>query len=535
MRNSFSNLAARLCGCVIFTLFLSCSVGCSKKLSKPKQSLRINFGRDAYTLDPRKAEEEASQNLAIMLYEGLMRVGKGGKLEFALAEGYTLSPDKKTYTFFLRDANWSSGEPITAHDFEYSWKKILSPDFQTPVTYEFYILKNGKDAALGKKSLDTVGVKALDHKTLEVTLEYPAPYFPDITASNPYYYPVLSGTDEKSPEAFSGKGGSFSGPFKLKTWERGHKITLEKNDAYWDQKQVHLEDIQISCVGDMRTELALFEDKQLDWAGQPISLGLPIDALESLQKEGKLKTASPSKLYLYFFNVNKAPFDNQKMRRAFSLAINRKEIVDHVAQGGQVPAHGFVPPLFAKTAINYFNDGDLGEAQKLFNEALEEMSVTRETMPQVSINAYNSSVQQKVAQTVARQWEAAFGIPVQIENSEWSVHVDKLYHLDYQVLCINWFPSLRDPMCFLEIFSSERSNLNGWDDASYKKLLDKSKHARSTKARNALLVEAEKMLVENMPAAPLYFNGANYLIADNLHGVRVGEFGTVDFKYAYFR
>lgn len=524
----------RLLVLALIGLFLSVSAGCSKTPSKPKQSLRINFGRDAYTLDPRKAEEEASQNLALMLYEGLMRVGQEGKLEFALAKGYTLSSDKKTYTFFLRDAKWSSGQAITAHDFEYSWKKILSPKFQTPVAYEFYILKNGKEAATGKKSLDSVGVKALDNKTLEVTLEYPAPYFPDITASNPYYYPVCSGIDEQNPEAFSGKGGSFSGPFKLKKWERGHKIILEKNPAYWDKEHVYLEDIQISCVGDMRTELALFEDKQLDWAGQPISLGLPIDALESLQKEGKLKTASPSKLYLYFFNVNKAPFDNQKMRCAFSLAINRKEIVKHVAQGGQVPAQGFVPPLFAKSSERYFKDGDIEIAQKLFNEALEEMSLTRETLPDVCINAYSSSVQEKVAQTVARQWETAFNIPVRIENSEWSVHIDKLYHLDYQILCVNWFPSLRDPMCFLEIFSPERSNFNSWDHPEYKKLLEKSKHARSTKARNTLLIEAEKMLVENMPAAPLYFNGANYLIADNLRGVRVGEFGTVDFKYAYF-
>jgi oligopeptide transport system substrate-binding protein len=472
--------------------------------------------------------------MTLMLYEGLMRLDKEGKLALALAQSYSLSSDKKTYTFTLRDAKWSDGSPITAYDFEYSWKKILSPDFETPIKHDLYIFAGGKQASKGEIPFDDVGIRALDEKTLQVTLAYPAPYFLDMIASTPYFYPAKARIDEIEPKAFSSTKGIYSGPFILSRYRPGHSIRVEKNPHYWDAESVKLDAIEISCLSDMHTELALFERGELDWAGQPLSLGLPIDAIDQLQKEGLLKTAKPSKLYLYFFNVDTPPFNNVKMRKAFSLAINRGDIVRHVTQGGQQPALGFVPTIFAKHRGTYFKDNDVKEARRLFELGLKEMGKTRETLEPIKINAYSASIQEKVAQTVARQWEAAFGVPIKIETSEWSVHIDKLYNKDYQALCVNWFPSVRDPICFLEIFSPEREGIANWKDVSYSKLLDRSNHLQNTSERNATLVEAEQMLVDYMPAAPLYFNGANYLLNDRLKNVYVSEFGIVDFKCASF-
>ena len=516
--------------CLLVGLF---AVGCNQKNAKCPKTVHLNFGRNVYTLDPRKAEEESSQNIALMLYDGLVRLDENGKLGLALAQSYTLSSDKKTYTFILREANWSDGSPITANDFEYSWKKILSPDFDSPIKHDLYIFKGAKQASKGELSFDDVGIKAIDAKTLKVTLEYPAPYFLDMIASTPYFYPTKAGIDEIEPKAFSGTKGIYSGPFVLTRYRPSHSIRVEKNPHYWDAKSVKLEAIDISCVSDMHTELALFERGELDWAGQPISLGLPIDAIDQLQKEGRLKTAKPSKLYLYFFNVDCPPFNNVKMRRAFSFAINRSDIVRHVTQGGQQPALGFVPTIFSKQSGSYFKDNNVKEAKHLFELALKEMGKTRETLEPIKINAYTASIQAKVAQTVARQWEAAFDIPIKIETSEWSVHIDKLYNKDYQALCINWFPAIRDPICFLEIFSPERGIVS-WKDASYTQLINRSNYLQDISERNATLVEAEQMLINDMPAAPLYFNGANYLLNDRLKKVYVSEFGIVDFKHAYF-
>lgn len=526
---------ARLTAVIFMCLFVGLfAAGCSKKQAKDLKTAHLNFGRNVYTLDPRKAEEESSQNLTLMLYDGLTRLDKDGKLQLALAESYTLSSDKKTYTFTLREAKWSDGSPITARDFEYSWKKILSPDFDSPIKHDLYIFAGAKQASKGELAFDAVGIQALDDKTLRVTLEYPAPYFLDMIASTPYFYPVKADIDTLKTNAFNSTKGIYSGPFTLTRYKPGHSIRVEKNPTYWDADAVKLNAIEISCVSDMHTELALFERGELDWAGQPISLGLPIDAIDQLQKEGRLKTAKPSKLYLYFFNVERAPFNNVKMRRAFSFAINRADIVEHVTQGGQKPALGFVPTIFAKRSGDYFKDNDVQEARRLFELALKEMGKTRETLEPIRINAYSASIQEKVAQTVARQWEEAFNIPIKIETSEWSVHIDKLYNKDYQALCVNWFPSMRDPICFLEIFSPEREGIANWKDATYSKLLDRSNHLQDVHERNATLIEAEQMLIDTMPAAPLYFNGANYLLNDRLKNVYVSEFGIVDFKCASF-
>lgn len=516
-----------------FFVALILFTGCSRKEAK-RSTLRLNFSCDVETLDPRKTYDETSANLLNMLYEGLLRTGPDGSLQPGLAEHYEISPDGLTYTFFLRDALWSDGSAVTAYDFEYSLKRILSPNFLTKVKSKLYPIRGAEAAATGRGLIEGVGIHALSEKKLQIELARPTPYFLNLVAMW-NYFPVRAQIDETTPSwPRQIAAQSYCGPFILKEHKPDNCLILEKNPLYWDVANIAIDRVEISMTVDAHTELELFEQGELDWAGQPLSRGLPLDSLDPLKRRGLLQAASPNKVYYYLFNTQKAPFNNEKMRRAFSYAICRSEIVDFVAGSGNRPALSFVPPAYVNASEELFSDGDVAEAKRLFNEALEEMGSSRASLPKISISLYRSPVQEKVVQTIARQWEKAFGIPIEIEIAEWSVHVAKIGSRDFQVLCVNWFPDFPDAMCFLDAFDSAGDDVTGWLSPKYSNLLGRAKLTSSYATRTHILSDAEKMLAEAMPAAPLYYNGPAYVVSDRLTGAFVTEFNMVELKWAKF-
>lgn len=516
----------------IFLALILCT-GCSRKETR-RSTLRLNFSCDVETLDPRKTCDETSANLLNMLYEGLLRTGPDGTLQPGLARRYEISPDGLTYTFFLREALWSDGAPVTAYDFEYSLKKILNPNFLTKTKSKLYPIRGAEAAATGRGSINGVGIHALSEKKLQIELARPTPYFLNLVAMW-NYFPVRAQIDETTPSwPRQITAQSYCGPFILKEHKPDNCLILEKNPLYWDETNVAIDHVEISMTADAHTELEFFEQGELDWAGQPLSRGLPLDSLDPLKKRGLLQTANPNKVYYYLFNTQKAPFNNAKMRRAFSYAICRREIVDFVAGSGNQPALSFVPPVYVNANEELFADGSVAQARRLFDEALIEMGLSRTSLPQLTISLYRSPVQEKVVQTIARQWEKAFGIPIGIEISEWSVHVRKIGSRDFQVLCVNWFPDFPDAMCFLDAFDSVGDDITGWLSPQYSNLLGRAKQTSSYAKRTHILSDAEKMLAQAMPAAPLYYNGPAYVVSDRLTGAFVTEFNMVEFKWAKF-
>lgn len=516
----------------VFLALLLCT-GCSKKEDK-HSTLRLNFSCDIETLDPRRTNDETSANLLNMLYEGLLRTGPEGQLLPGLAERYEISSDGLTYTFFLREAMWSDGTPVTAYDFEYTFKRILSPEFLTKVKSKLYCIRGAEAAGMGRGSIDGVGIHALSEKKLQIELARPTPYFLNLVAMW-NYFPVRTQIDKTSPSWTRQVAlQSYCGPFVLKEYKPDDCFILEKNPLYWDVENVAIDRVEISVIGDAHTELELFEQGDLDWSGQPLSRGLPLDALDPLKRSGLLKASSPNRVYFYLFNTQAAPFNNEKLRRAFSYAICRREVVDFIAGSSNRPALSFVPPAYVNAREELFADGNVSEARKLFNEALEDMGLSRASFPKLCISLFRSPVQEKVVQTIARQWEKAFGIPIEIEISDWSVHVSKIGSRDFQVLCVNWFPDFPDAMCFLDAFDSAGEDLTGWLNPKYSNLLGRAKRTSSYAKRTEMLSDAEQLLAQAMPAAPLYYNGPAYVISDRISGAFITEFNMVEFKWAKF-
>lgn len=312
--------------------------------------LRISTEGEAQTLDPRRARDLPTATVIHMLYEGLLRNGADGQPAPAIAESYSVSPDQMTYTFILRPSAWSNGEPVTAADFEETWKTLLAPSFPSPNAYQLYPIRGAQAAKEGRASTDAVSVRAVDDKTLVIELEQPTPYFPSLLATH-FFYPVHASLRHAPSDASSSSDSQIAtnGPFALEKWLKHNELTAIPNPHYWDRSNVHLDQISLILL-DNPTALQLFQRGELEWTGSPLST-LSIDALASLKKQGGLEVMPAAGTYLLRINTEKPPFTSPKMRQAFALALNRADLVEHVLQGNQIPAFGIVPPLFWKGSL----------------------------------------------------------------------------------------------------------------------------------------------------------------------------------------
>ncbi|CAF24226.1 peptide ABC transporter substrate-binding protein [Candidatus Protochlamydia amoebophila] len=515
----------------IFFLFLiPLFTGCDRKIKPTRaeeQIFRISCESDLLTLDPRLVRDLGSITVMQALYEGLTRIQADGTITLANAETVTLSPDHKTYTFKLRSNEWSNGDPVTAYDFEESWKSVLSPQFPSPNAYQLYVIKGAQEAKEGTANLDQVGIYAKDKQTLIVELKNPTPYFLNLTATH-FFFPVHAGLRNQPHPSNSFY--STNGPFKIDSWT--NDLSIIPHVGYWDNSAIKLNKIIFNTL-DNPTALQLFQNHKLDWTGSPLST-ISIDALIALKKSKNFHVTPAAGIHLFRVNTSKFPLDQIKIRQALALALNRKELVEHVLQGNQEPATGLVPPTWLKTSV-FFQDGNDRMAQQLFNEALKKNNLGLQNFPKLILCYASGERPHKIAQVVQQQWKNVLGINVQLQAYESKVYFDLLKKQDYQIGIGSWYADFRDPISFLDVFKFRNNGTNntGWENQHYIDLLTKGSQETSPNQRNQLLIEAEKLLIQEMPIIPLFFGSYNYLKKENVHDVYFSELGYLDLKKAY--
>jgi len=269
-------------------------MGCSPKPKKEseKTTLHLNISRDVVTFDPRKGGDFVSSTLQFLLFEGLTKMTPYSIVSPALAEQIDVSDDHLVYTFHLRDAKWSNGAPITAFDFVQTWKDMLQPNFPCPNAHLLYPIKNAENAKRGLVSDRQIGIRAINHKLLEIHLEKPTPYFLEMI-SFCVFFPVHQNTALRNPQWTNSQGDEFvcNGPYKLVKHKRGNEILLEKNPHYWDAANVSLDQIKISIIDNEMTAMKLYEMNELDVLGLPFT-GIPSDYVPTLMDKGMVKTSS---------------------------------------------------------------------------------------------------------------------------------------------------------------------------------------------------------------------------------------------------
>lgn len=496
-----------------------------------KRMLRISLPEDIRSLDPAFAFENNSSHIVNMVFEGLMRRGVDDVPQLAIAKNIDISRDQTHYVFHLRDCNWSDGVPITAYDFEFAWKRALDPNTKavTQVPYYFYPIKNAKLSLSGKLSVDKVCVHAIDAKTLAIDLEYPSPYFLDIVAL-PYFYPIPKHAIEEDSNWGNNENLVCNGPFTLKSWKKGNRIEVVKNLNYWDQENVHLDGININIVGDSNTSLLLYEKGSLDWVGAPFDrMSCDVSSLD--------RSKESVHAYWFFANTEKYPLNNQKLRKALSYAIDRKSIVDNVFHDSGEPAMSLLSPPLRLRIGHCFEDNNVSGARKLFEEALYELGISEEDLPEIELSyVADLEIHTRIAQAVQDQLKKALNVKIGLRKAGWAVHYDSVSSGDYDLGFMGWFTSVLDSSFILENFKNKGDNSNKcrWENAQYKKCLDQANITLNQMERVRLLREAEDILIEEMPIIPLCFVNQRFAKNPRLKGENLSALHFIDFKSAYF-
>lgn len=511
------------CGIVILhvLLLIACLLqACDKPSQKPShaphplQRLRMTMNREPQSLDPRKGAEVVSASLHFLLFEGLTRFNADWTLSLSVADAIDISENKKIYRFHLRETYWSDGSRVTAHDFAYAWKKILQPNFPSPNAHLFYPIKNAQAAKRGLCSTEEIGISVIDESNLQVELENPTPYFLKLTAFCTFF-PVQQKADLEDPTWALAHDKRFicNGPFQLTAWRNMQSIQLTRNPFYWDKEKIPLDEIEFLLLSDGMTALHLFEVNQLDLI-QFSLCPLPADCLSFLREQPEFYTEPTSGSVFVAFNTRTYPFHNNKLRLAFSLALDRRIIIENITQLDEQPALEFVPPVLKNNILHpLLSDDSQKEALSLFQEALGELGLsTAEELPPLTYLYSTSDINKKTAETIQMQLRKVLGVEISLQALEHGCLLSKLQNKHFEMVQTVWIAQYNDPMNFLERFKSSDNikNYSGWEDPYFSQLLARSSLESGDKRLETLL-EAEKFLIEAMPVIPLYHLNASFL------------------------
>ncbi|HLS09920.1 peptide ABC transporter substrate-binding protein [Lentibacillus sp.] len=495
--------------------------------------LRMNNGEEPTSLNPPIGFDSVSWNVLNNLMEGLTRLGQDDMPQPAIAEDWDISDDGKTYTFYLReDANWSNGDPVTAEDFVYAWKQLLNPETGSSAAFLGYFIEGGEAYNAGDGSADDVAVEAVDEKTFEVTLTAPTGFFLHVV-TNPAFFPVNKEVAEENPE-WHAEAESFvsNGPFELESWSHDQEMVFVKNAEYWDSDTVNLDKVNWVMVPDVNTEYQMFESDELDVTE------IPSDMADQLIDGDNVVIEDQAGLYFYRFNVTEEPFQNEKIRKAFALAINQDDIVDYVTKNNEQAAKAFVSPGFTTPSGEDFRDVngemvsfDPEQAKQLLEEGMEEEGY--DELPPVTLT-YNTDEQHKaIAETMQNMFSENLGVDVELANTEWNVFLEDQKSLNHQLSRSSFLFDYGDPVNFLESFITDSSmNRTGWSNEEYDELIAQAKQETDEEKRWELMYEAEQMLAGEMPIFPIHYYNQVYIYKDNVKDVVRHPVGYLELKWA---
>jgi dipeptide transport system substrate-binding protein len=504
-----------------------------KKEAKVEKVLNLNNGQEPTSFDPPIGFDAVSWNSLNNLMEGLTRLGPDNQPQAATASKWDLSADGKTYTFHIRsNAKWSNGDDVKASDFVYSWKRLLDPKTGSSAAFLGYFIEGGEAYNTGKGSADDVKVKAVDDKTLEVTLNSPSSYFLSII-SNPCFFPIDEKVATANPKWFA-EANTFvgNGPFNLSDWQHDSEFTFTKNPKYWDAKHVKIDKVHWAMVNDENTEYQMYKTGDLDTSDVPAELA------DQLFKSGDVKVEDQAGEYFYRFNLTKAPFQNENIRKAFALAVNQQQMVDLVTKNKEKPAYGFVSygfkdpngKDFRKTSGDLIKT-DVAKAKELLKKGMEEEGY--KTLPEVTLTYSTSDQHKKIAEALQQMFKENLGVDVKLANMEASVFATDQKALKFQLSRSSFLADYPDPINFLENFiTGSPMNRTGWSNAQFDQLIKDAKNEKDDKKRYDMMYQAEKIFLDAAPIIPIHFYNQVYLQNKNVTGIVRHPVGYLELKWA---
>jgi oligopeptide transport system substrate-binding protein len=516
---------------------------CSKRetpveIGNREQILHRGIGSEPKDLDPQTVTGVTECNVIIGLIEGLVSQNpKDLSPVPGVAERWESSTNGLVYTFYLRkNAKWSNGDPVTAHDFVFSFKRVLSPRLGAPYAYMLYCLKNGEAYNKGSVSdFSQVGARAIDDYTLELNLASPTPYLIELLAHHswfPVHPPTLRRFGEEQPDSKWTKAGNFvgNGPFNLKSWEPDKQIVIEKSQTYWDKNAVRLKEIHFYPIGDHKSEERSFRAGQLH-----VTETMPLDRIGYYRrhKPESLRLTPYLGTYFYRINVTRPPLDNAKVRKALAMAINRRNVTTYVSKGGEVPAFYLTPPDTAGYTCRTSFSEDVEKAKKLLAEA---GYPDGKGFPKVQLLYNTSDAHVRIAEAIQQMWKMSLNIDIELINMEWKVYIAATDEMKYDISRASWIGDYVDPNTFLDMFITDRgNNRTGWSNKEYDRLLSEAAQAGDMKKRFEFFQKAEQLLMDEMPIIPIYFYRSKHLVHPSVQGWDPNILDMHSYKFVYLK
>lgn len=518
--------------------------------------LVFNHGKELKAWDP-SIDDSGGSFVIGNIFEGLMRDTKDGKLVPGQAKKYTVSNDGLTYTFYLRDdIFWTDGKPVTAQDFAYGWMRLVDPKVGAEYSWMAVpYIKNAKAFFDGKVTADKVDIKAINDKTFEVKLESKVPYFMSLTSFF-CFMPVRKDIVEKYGDGWekNPKTCVTNGPFYLEEYKLGDYMIIAKNPKFHEKNLVKIDKVKMVFVAEQTTALNAFNAGDIH-VNQEIP---PAELPRLIAEEPNLVFAPRLQTAYIIFNVDKPPFNDPRVRKAFSLALDRKALCEKALKGGEIPATGIIPPVIplsdGKSARKLAANGKpvmefgvdpnaarVKEAQKLLADA---GYPNGKGFPKITYSFVTRESLKKLSEAMQEMWKNNLNIKVELENMEWQVLVDKRKKGQFLISGGNWTGDYADPMTFFDAFGADSS----WNECQWRWRASKvaphdtvfhKEHKAfedeinliqktSGKDRDAHIAKAEKILMDATPVAPLFYGNYCYLVnqakVQNVWRNKVGEY-----------
>ena len=511
---------------LISLLLLALASACKTAPQGGDKHFRVNLGTEPPSLDWSLATDHVSFNVISNLMVGLTEFDKDLKPAPVIARSWEFQDGGKKIVFHLRDdVQWSDGKKVRAQDFEYSWKRLLNPKTASQYAYILFDVANAQEYNEGKvKDASTVGVQARDEQTLIVTLRHPASYFLAITTFE-VTYPQRQDIIEKFDTRWTEPGNIVTnGPFRLQTWRHENQIELSANPTFF-RGQPSLEKVTMYMVNEKTTAVTMFEQGNLDFIDDH---SIPPLDKPRLSKMPGYKLVPQLRGEYYSFAVDRKPFDNPQVRKAFAMAIDR-EVLPKILQGGQTPASSWIPPgmLAHNPEIGLkFNPDD---ARRLLKEA---GYPDGKGLPAIVLG-YNTDEEKKlVAEAIQSMWQKHLGVVVKIENQEWKVFLKKLQTDPFPVFRSGWGADYPDPDNFMKLFTSNSGNNHGrWKNSRYDQLLELAARELEAKKRSQLYDDAQRMLTATDAAiVPLYWKAEATMLNPKFTGLEYNSMARMDLR-----
>lgn len=525
---------------ILLIVYFILSISCKSRTNLSDDVIVINMGAEPSTIDPNLNTLNVVSAMLFHAFESLTKIDSNGNVVAGIAENWNISEDGKTYIFHLRtNAKWSDGEPLTAHDFEYSWKRVVNPEVAAKYSSMMEMVKNGKEINEGKMNYNELSVKALDDYTFEVNLVDPAAYFLEFITTVGVFSPVRKDIIELYGDNWTLNPETFicNGPYKMTERVMDQYIIFEASSNYYASDETLAKKLKFLSMSDPNTAIAGIRSGDIHFS----ALEPPSTEIYKLRNENYVVLRDGVGTYYLSLNITNNALKDKRVRHALSLAIDRNYIVSNVTIGGQAAARGFVPNTidgingsFREESGNLIDIYDYDKNVQTAKELMKEAGYNNgENFPVLELRV-SPGLHANVGEAVQNMWKSNLNIDITLKIDEYPLVVQYLLENNYDIGSMAWNADYRDPMTMLEIMQTGNSfNYGLFSNIQYDKLVSDAKKTSDNIIRMNYMISAEKILIDEMPLIPLYHRAFALMVNPKLKGIVYNSLGKHKFNYCY--